>query len=355
MNLEVINNLKRLQDLEEAWSSLTASTPYPVLHHSWVLSVAEAFQDVATLQILAVWDGPRLVAVAPLSTLRQGPATEFRSLAYWIGEPDAFVFLDQAALDFLVDAIFQRGIAFRFSHLKLDGAELQALRTRRKRGLLLERAGCGHAVELPTTAAAFEDMLSKSSSTLLRRKMNRAAKFGRVEFSTETLDAENSDAFLEELVRIEGSGWKGRSGTSLSQNVQLKRFFAIYLNRMAPSGDLRGDRLKIDGVAIAIRLGLRSHGRLYELKIGFDEAFQACSPGLVLTHETLKASIREGLTLHEFLGVGEQWQRHWPLRRQEDVTVRYYPMTFTGAYSLSRDVLNEGLKWLRRLVLSRRH
>ena len=112
--------------------------------------------------------------------------------------------------------------------------------------------------------------------------------------------------------------------------------------------------MKIDGATIAMRLGLRSQGRLYELKIGFDEAFQACSPGLVLTHETLKASIREGLTRHEFLGVGEEWQRHWPLRRQEDVTVRYYPLTMKGAYSLFRDFLNEGLKRLRRLFLSRK-
>ncbi|MCO5734682.1 GNAT family N-acetyltransferase [Rhizobium sp. SSA_523] len=337
MRLEIIDSVARLHAIGEAWSRLAQRTPYPMLQHRWMLSAAEAYEGQVHLQVFALWDGESLVALAPLARFHRGPAAHLQCLARDVGEPDAFLYADRAALDALVLAILRQGLALKLSHLSRDGSEYAAVKALGRGALSIERSGSGHAALLPATQAQLDEGLSKSARTMLRRKQRRAEKFGSVQFLMETLQDDNRAAFLQDLVQVEASGWKGRNKTSLSHNEGQRRFFDLYLGRMAPSGALRGDRMLIDGRTVAIRLGLRSGGRLYELKIGFDEAFEACSPGILLTHETLKASIAEGLTVHEFLGVGENWQRHWPLRRQEQVTVRRYPPSLNGACNLGRD------------------
>lgn len=340
MQLEIIESLDRLRELDVSWSKLAKTTSYPMLQHVWMLSAAEAYQDVIRLQIFAVWERSQLAGIAPLARFGNRPVADLRCIAENVGEPDAFLYSSTDALDVLISGILRSRLSLKLSNLPTDGAELRALKSNKKAGFCFERAGMGHAAQLPDTVEALETSLSKSARTLLRRKSNRAAKYGTVRFSTETLTEANSESFLNDLIRVEGCGWKGRNGTSLSHNHRLKLFFQLYLSRMAATGALRGDRMLVDDVTVAIRLSVRSGGRLYELKIGFDEAFDACSPGILLTHETLKASIREGIEAHEFLGVGEDWQRHWPLLKREQTTVRYYPLSLSGSLSLGRDASN---------------
>lgn len=337
MQLEIVNSLDRLRELEVQWSKLAQTTSYPMLQHTWMLCAAEAYSDLMHLNIFAVWDGELLAGIAPLAQFGSRPMVDLRCIAENVGEPDAFLFSSPKAVEVLVSGIMRSRRALRLSNLSKDGAELLALKSDRSTAFRFERSGAGHAAQLPATVEALDASLSKSARTLLRRKKNRADKYGTVRFSTETLTEVNFESFLSDLIRVEGCGWKARNGTSLSQNERLRRFFESYIRRMAATGALRGDRMMINDVIVAIRLSVRSGGRLYELKIGFDEAYEACSPGIMLTHETLKASIEEGLHAHEFLGVGEDWQRHWPLLKTEQVTVRYYPLSLSGSLMLGKD------------------
>jgi CelD/BcsL family acetyltransferase involved in cellulose biosynthesis len=108
--------------------------------------------------------------------------------------------------------------------------------------------------------------------------------------------------------------------------------------------------LKIDGKRIAARMAVVNGGRLWELKIGYDEAWSNCMPGILLTHETLRWAVESGLEAHEFLGQAEQWERHWPTEEDEYVSMRIYPLAPAGQLSLVRDVGQIALKSAPKLV-----
>jgi CelD/BcsL family acetyltransferase involved in cellulose biosynthesis len=338
--LEIVRDLSRLEAMSEPWRGLSVHNPVPMLSHEWTVAAARAFGKKAELAIFALWDGPKLRAVAPLGLFRSGFSQRLQFLAQEVYEPESLLFRDRASLMELLSAVTQYGPALSLAGLPRGGDEELVLRDMRGGSLTyFGRIFFSHAAVLPATGAQLDDCLSKSARTMFRRKLKQAEKHGPVTFSAETLDEQNWEAAIQDLIRIESSGWKRENGTSLVDLHDLRQFYEDYTRLKAASGALRAYRMQIAGQTVAIRLGAVADGRLYELKIGFDDNFRNCSPGMLLTHETLKAAIAEGLTMHEFLGGAEDWQKHWPLQIHEHVTIRRYPFAINGALILGQDVL----------------
>ncbi len=111
----------------------------------------------------------------------------------------------------------------------------------------------------------------------------------------------------------------------------------IYGREMAKRGALRIYFLKIGGDIVAGRMTVEFAGRSWELKVAYDERWRDCSPGVLLTHETLCHAGAQGLTGHEFLGDIEPWERMWPIQEMPYVGLRTYPLSIRGAVVLARD------------------
>ncbi len=96
--------------------------------------------------------------------------------------------------------------------------------------------------------------------------------------------------------------------------------------------------------------GVVFQGRFWVLKIGYDEEYSRCSPGILLIHETIRYAFTNGLKSYEFLGSDENWLHMWTkdnIRRH--ISIGYYPFNFIGLKRLSIDLLGFAAK---RLVLS---
>ena len=61
----------------------------------------------------------------------------------------------------------------------------------------------------------------------------------------------------------------------------------------------------VDDTLAAVRMAVEVENTLWELKIGYDEQFAKWSPGVVLTHETIRHAFEHGLSGLEFLGRAE--------------------------------------------------
>lgn len=338
--LEIIRDLERLEAIARAWHELAVHNPAPMVDHEWVVAAGRAFGRKADLAVFVLWDGPRLRAAAPLGLLHGGFSRRLQFLDRELREPNSLLFRDRKSLEDLIDAIARHGRSLALYGLPL-GSEEEAVLLGRRGGSLIfcGRPYTSHAALLPATAAELDEKLSTTARTMLRRKLKAAQKAGHVTFSVETLDEKNWQTFMEDLVRVEGSGWKRKSGTSLIDLPDQRAFYEYYLELKAASGLLRAYRMLIADQVVAVRLGAVSGGRLYELKIGYDDNFRDCSPGILLTHESLKAEIAEGLGVHEFLGGAEDWQTRWPLHINRHVTVRCYPFNVNGALNFGQDGL----------------
>ena len=78
-------------------------------------------------------------------------------------------------------------------------------------------------------------------------------------------------------------------------------------------------------------IALEASERFWILKIGYDERFANCSPGLLLMHEALQYAVRQDLKSYEFLGAEADWTLRWTDRGRPTQRVLIYPYTAQGA------------------------
>ena len=79
---------------------------------------------------------------------------------------------------------------------------------------------------------------------------------------------------------MEGSGWKTR--TAIASRPDTRRFYRDVARWAAGRGWLRLGFLRLDGRALAFDFCLEHAGTHYLLKTGFDPAFRAYGPGMLM-------------------------------------------------------------------------
>lgn len=119
------------------------------------------------------------------------------------------------------------------------------------------------------------------------RLLRRLGEFGTVNFNV-ARDQDSVFRRLEEFMLLEIRGWKGRKRTALSSDRLQAAFAREAINAMAERDMVRIMTLDINGKAIASLLVMIESGTAYTWKIAYDEAFAACSPGMLLMIETTK-------------------------------------------------------------------
>jgi CelD/BcsL family acetyltransferase involved in cellulose biosynthesis len=169
---------------------------------------------------------------------------------------------------------------------------------------------CSPYLMLP---ASYEQLLAGLNSHFranLRRHRRRLEGMGTVSVDRVTA-CENLQERLEECFSIEQKSWKGLEGTAILQDVKTLGFYTELAHTAASQDYLSLFLLKLNGQPIAFHYGL-TYGRTYfMLKVGFDVAFEAGSPGLVLLEEIIKDCIGRGLKTCDFLGMDMPWKKDW--------------------------------------------
>ena len=89
-----------------------------------------------------------------------------------------------------------------------------------------------------------------------------------------------------------------------------------------------------------MQIGLEHANRFWVLKIGYDEKWAKCSPGIQLTMETIRYAFDRGLEAYEFLGSDEPWLHAWARQSHSYTSIGFYPLGFCGLYGLGVDVYN---------------
>jgi hypothetical protein len=116
---------------------------------------------------------------------------------------------------------------------------------------------------------------------------------------------------LEECFAIELRSWKGVEGTAIRQDSKTLSFYTQLAHTAASRDYLSLFLLRLNGQAIAFHYGLTYGGVYFMPKVGFDAAFEAGSPGLVLLEEIIKDCIERRLRRCDFLGMDMAWKRDW--------------------------------------------
>jgi CelD/BcsL family acetyltransferase involved in cellulose biosynthesis len=348
--LRVFTGERAVQGVSQRWNELAADCA-PTEHFIWCSAAAEAFAGDAPRVYALERDG-RICALAPLvvrGTIL--PRLEVAG-ACEVSEPCDFLHEDRASLRELVAALAGSGTPLHVPRVFADSPLLGELRAAcGARALTITRPapGCPRIV-LDESWREPERRLTSARRNDLRRAHRIAEGVGRVTLEAITPSTEELGPLLEEAFRVEAAGWKGKTGSALSHNPKVGVFFRRYAAAACERGILRVFFMRIEGRAVAMVLAAECAGRLWTLKIGYDEEFRRCSPGTLLTRHTIAWAAERRLRSYEFLGTAAWWTAQWTKDVRACVSLRIYPMHPRCLAALAVDVLG----WGRRKALARR-
>jgi CelD/BcsL family acetyltransferase involved in cellulose biosynthesis len=126
------------------------------------------------------------------------------------------------------------------------------------------------------------DALGGKKLKELRRQRQRLAEHGKVRFEI-ARSAEDVASALETFLMLEAGGWKGKRGTALIQVAGDAAFIRRATRALAGSGQCEIVTLHAGDNPVASGIVLRHQGRAFFFKLGVDERFAKCSPGVQLT------------------------------------------------------------------------
>ena len=320
----MISDYSAFLDLEAEWNDAVdrAGVTDPFLRHAWVRTWWDCFAGDRQLHIIVVRRSGRILAIAPL----------MRETAQMYGLPirkiDVIHNDHTPRIDFIIterpdeayraiwDALHGSGDRWdllQLSRIPRESATGDAMRRLAEADRCATGLWQGDVSPYLTLAGTWDDYhagLSAKFRSNLRNRLSRLAKLGAP--ALEVLEDEAAIAGArDEALRLEASGWKQESGTSIRSDPAVERFYSLLAERATREGWLRLMFLTAGGRRIATSYGSRFGNRLFLFKTGYDPEFATCSPFKLLTYLAIQAAYAEGLDEVDFLGDAEPWKLEW--------------------------------------------
>ena len=336
--IEVIDDLAEFGRQKDAWDAVASRFATPLLSHDWFLSCATSFGG--SLHVVECWRAGRLAAAAPLvltglSRLRRLEVLGARALF----EPTGFIYEDVEALGILCQGLARLSLPLML-HRMPRGSPVQATLAGATEGRGWWATGNGGDCPFVDLHETWDDYIQSRSPQRrydLRRARRRLEAIGSIDFRFLAPADHELDGLLRSALAVESAGWKGRAGSAIEAKPELREFIFSYARRASRSGQLRICFLDVDGEPAAVEIGMHADRRFWVLKIGYDERWASCSPGLQLLTECVRESIGQGCVAHEFLGTSDAWISPWADGRRQHDTIRYYPSNWRGVAAWSLD------------------
>jgi CelD/BcsL family acetyltransferase involved in cellulose biosynthesis len=265
----------------------------------WELAVnasAQARTDVSALAATAATDDdhPRLIGLLPAISAWRAYKLPLPALV----SADPYGVLgtplldrgraDEAAGELMRQARAAGAHALILRDIPLDGPAMMALTRALAWSGLTPRILQSHARAcLDATRNADEllrEALGPKKLKELRRQRNRLAEHGEVIFTIATLPSEIKHD-LGIFLNLEASGWKAKRGTALAQDDGDAAFVRRAVHDTAARGNCEIVTLHAGDTPVASGIVLRHLDRAFYFKLGVDERFAKCSPGVQLTLE----------------------------------------------------------------------
>jgi hypothetical protein len=297
-----------------AWNELVnaASDPNPFYEPWHLLPALRAFGNDYDLRFLLVYapsiDGaaPRLCGFFPFEKRSQYKGLPARVLSIWqhtycsLCTPLLRAGHERETLETLLGWLSrERGGAalIEWACARADGPFDRALReVCAARRLLVFTDECHERALLQPGARSYDEYLREALSRKRRKELkrleNRLAELGRLEYDVLS-DSTQAPRWIEEFLRLEASGWKGRAGTAFVNQKRDKSFFREMALGGAQRGQLSMLALRLNGHPLAMKLNLHSSGGAeapgaFSYKIAFDEDYARFSPGVLLELENIR-------------------------------------------------------------------
>jgi hypothetical protein len=291
----VATRLIPLSDLSAAergaWDDLAdrAAEPNPFFEADFVLPAAR-WRDAGRTALLVVERNQAWLACMPVRLRGTSPLTSLQAWCHaycFLGTPLVDRDSVPAGVGELVQAVRDHNRFLVLDLLALDGpvgeAAEQALDEGGFRRVFERRFERGCVVRRSSEQRL--ELSSKSRKGRRRQLRGLEAQLG----GPVTLhDRSGSEAALEDFLRLEAAGWKGKAGTALASNPGDSAFFREIWAAFTQAGRFRMLELGTGtGPPVAMYCEILARDAAFGFKMAFDEDHRAWSPGVELLYGAL--------------------------------------------------------------------
>jgi CelD/BcsL family acetyltransferase involved in cellulose biosynthesis len=334
--ITIIEDVTEFAEIAGGWERLERMASTPMQTALWSRTAAEALYRPGRLKVVVLGELDEPRAITPLA--RAGLRAELIGAAE-LGEPADLLFSDEQALGEMVGALAALKLPLLLGRLPGGSPSVDALKTahRGRAGVVVRDVPGAPTIPLSPGWTASEGLLSKRRASDMRRARRRAEALGEVSYEVLAPRSDELEPLFQEAVEAEAAGWKSRQGSALKADARRLDFYSRYARGAAERDELRICFMRIDGRAIAMQLAVEWEDRLWLLKIGYDEDFGRCSPGMLLMLESTRWAASRGLRSVELLGTPAPWTDMWTEEVRPCVTMAIYPARPRGVAALVAD------------------
>ncbi|HYW15122.1 MAG TPA: GNAT family N-acetyltransferase [Allosphingosinicella sp.] len=330
------------EPLVRSWRRLEAASSLPMQSHAFASALAGTLLAEAHIEVFFVRERNEVAALLPLC---RGPGR----FARWtmvgadkVCEPDDALYRNPQAAHALAQAMIGDGRPLEMDRVPVGSELIPALRQalRGKGWMSVRPATPTPTINLDPRWKDPASCFNSGRRSDFRRAARRAGELGRLSFEILSPGPEEFDALFDEAIGVEMRSWKREAGTAIAADRAKEDCFRHYFRTACEQGSFRVAFMRIDGRAVAMQLALETLDRYWLFKIGFDEAYERCSPGTLLMLHTIAWAAGRELRAYELLGNLEPWIAQFWTREQHDCAwVRAYPFNARGAVALGADAL----------------
>ena len=291
-----------LQRLVPQWEELAAAglEPNPFFEHWLLLPALRAFGATDNVRIVCVSRNGKLCGLFPFRLVSRYKGIPVKALVSW-RNPHGLLCTPLVARDTgreCLEALFlwlkreRAATLIEFDCIPIGGPFHQALVDALNRGDHRARLGDAYTRGLLCRDGGAEAYINTSLSSDSRQKMRRyERRLGEQGHVTHRVLQATDDvqAWTEEFLRVEASGWKGANGTALGCTEPDRRFVEEAFRAAFSRGRLIMVGIDLDGRPIARYCGLVAGEGSYAFKTAYDEAFRRFAPGLLAELDMVRA------------------------------------------------------------------
>jgi CelD/BcsL family acetyltransferase involved in cellulose biosynthesis len=331
--LQVARSTDELAALEADWTELyrRSANRNPFLSYEWTCACWAADGTNAELFVVALREGHRLVALAPLCIERRFGLRTIRFIAD--DRSDYLGFLcaaddmapEQALLEQVMglggwDLLLLRRLADTSTHL--HGAKLPQT----------FQVHCVRWTSAPYLRSDGDwDQLHRLGPSWFREMRKRSRRFIRDGHKAEFFVGDDAVGWLDSVAEIEAQSWKGRQGTARLQkgggNDLLRRAFETLGKR----GEMELGLAFVGGRPVAFQIDFVQPNRRWHYQCAYDESFGETRAGSVLAYAALERAWERGVREFDYLSGEEPYKLQRTNRSRAIYQVAAHRRTLKGA------------------------